>query len=119
MSPAGDSGGSGDVGAFAFFIVTGGGSTVGSVEGEGITMTYREYTGTVAGFDGSAPSLIKEGATGYDFSVEENHPDDMPDQARIVGPDPLDLGTVVACSYAGEIAAFTSVMPRLSVECIG
>ena len=117
MSPAGDSGGSGDVGAFAFFIVTSGGGTINSVGGDGITMNYREYTGTVAGFDGSTPNLIAQSATGYDFSVMDNEPDEKPSQAIIVGPDPLDAGTVVACSYVGEIAAFTSVMPRLSVRC--
>ena len=109
--------GSADVGAFAFFIVESGGTTIKSVSGDGITMTYREYTGTVVEFDGIAPSRLGDSVVGYDFSTQSNEPDTSPTQANILGPDPLDEGTVVCCSFIGEVAAFTSVMPRLSVEC--
>tara|TARA_R100000005_G_C4969635_1_gene183078 strand:- start:776 stop:1306 length:531 start_codon:yes stop_codon:yes gene_type:complete len=63
-------------------------------------------------------------ATGIDLGVTPNHPNDKPPQAEIVGEDALDSGTIVMCQRIldegnNAVCVFSSIMPRLSVQCSG
>ena len=55
--------------------------------------------------------------TGYDF-VSSNHPDQYPSSVSTLTDDLLDPFTTVMAIRVNDTAFFSSVMPRLSVECI-
>ena len=54
---------------------------------------------------------------GYDF-VTPNHPDQYPSSVSTLTDDLLDPFTTVMAIRVNDTAFFSSVMPRLSVECI-
>lgn len=77
--------------------------------------------GTVFDSTGGTVTIIAEDVEGYDYgSVPLSIPSTMPDQANVIGGDPLVPGVVVCCKFYPETnrAVFSSVRPRLRVECV-
>lgn len=60
---------------------------------------------------------VKSDAIGFDF-VQPNLPDQYPSSVSTLTADLLDPLTTVMVSRVNDTAFFSSVMPRLSVECI-
>lgn len=100
---------------------SGGEPTLGSIDG-GATgsigcMTYTG--GTVFSSDGDAATVVATDVRGIDFGVVSNPPQTIPPSAEILGGDPLQGLTVVACTLVNPTTAvFSSVKPRLSVDCV-
>jgi hypothetical protein len=74
------------------------------------------------GWEQESQSFVKTeeaGCKAYDLSIMRNDPTLMPEEARIVGADGLEIGTVVlGVEIAPGIVAFCSNRPRLQVECV-
>ena len=60
---------------------------------------------------------LKTDAIGFDF-VQPNWPDEYPSSVSTLSGDLLDPLTTVMVSRVNDTAFFSSVIPRLSVECI-
>ena len=88
--------------------------------GIGSTISTKVYSGgTVFSFDGSAATVVASNVDGYDFGMQRNDPITIPPQAEILQGDPLEGGTVILCTLVNATtAAFSSVKPRLSVDCV-
>ena len=111
----------GSSGAVSFFeILEGDGPLTPTSLAEDLVV--QQYNGTI--FDvvlengAYTRSNVVESASGFDLGITENPPDIKPPLANIVQSDQLDTGSIVMCQRLGEGAAiFSSVKPRLSVEC--
>lgn len=118
-----DWGGSSAAGSVSFFEITeGGGAITPTSLSEGLVV--QEYSGVifdVAVNEGSySRTNIVEDAVGFDLGIAENSPDIKPPAANIVQSDQLDTGSIVMCQRMGNNEVFfSSVKPRLSVECEG
>ncbi len=79
----------------------------------------QKYVGNVFDSDGESVTIIAEEVDGYDFGVVRNEPTVMPDPAQIIGQDVHEEGTIICCKHypALNTAVFSSVRPRLQVEC--
>ena len=82
-------------------------------------LLFVKYTGQVVDTDGSSVTTIAQNVDGFDFGVVTNEPTVKPAPAEIVGQDVHSLGTVICCKHYPELnaAVFSSVRPRLQVEC--
>ena len=125
-------GASGSDNKIRFFKITGGGSGDASVEnvsgsGSEVAMRGHQYSGKAfslrldTSFQLVAFNVAN--AVAYDIYQEKNEPDDYPDVADILDPeDAIDNETIVMgySMQSGnvEVIAFSSVLPRLSSECL-
>ena len=102
---------------FLFYLVEQNVSTAPEEIDEGIFAF--KYLGKVFESDGATITVVKEEVEGFDFGVVTNEPSVMPTQAEITGQDSHEQGTVIACKYYAGLnsAVFSSVRPRLQVEC--
>lgn len=115
-----DQGGTSTPGTLLFYMVSfdGGSPVTTSLGDEGFNVPAVEYAnGLVFQAIGESISIVAENVTGYDFGIIRNDPEQMPPQAEIVKGDFLSGATVVGCNLSNNIAYFSSVKPRLSVEC--
>ena len=115
-----------------FFKIDGGGSgdaNVENVSGSGSDVSIRGHAYTGQSFSLRLDTSFKliafdvANAVAYDIYQEKNEPDDYPDVADILDPeDAIDTGTIVMGysmkSGDVEVIAFSSVLPRLSSECL-
>ena len=98
-------------------------AVVDSIELEDLPSGYQTYNGSVFEIFMPTPKTFQvvnsSNVIGIDLGITENPPNTMPEAASIIGPDQLDVGTVVQCQDLGNgHVVFSSVMPRLSVECL-
>jgi hypothetical protein len=108
-------GGGAETQELLFFEVSGGNGNV-TTNGDFQVKTYVGTVFTVSFVEGELRrSVIAEGATAYDLSVEENVPQKHPATTLIA--DPLASGTVVQCVDINGGYVFASIMPRFSVVC--
>ena len=115
MSPS--SGGESGPTDFLFYVVE---NAVDPEPQELDGLFFVKYNGKVVDTDGSTVTTIADGVQGFDFGTVINEPTVMPPQAEIVGQDVHSLGTVIACKHYSDLnaAVFSSVRPRLQVECV-
>tara|TARA_R110000851_G_scaffold243112_1_gene395751 strand:+ start:113 stop:604 length:492 start_codon:yes stop_codon:yes gene_type:complete len=116
---------SGSIGVKAAFFVVEESSDdpIKPIELEDLPSGYQTYNGSVFEIFMPTPKTFQvvnsSNVIGIDLGITENPPNTMPEAASIIGPDQLDVGTVVQCQDLGNgHVVFSSVMPRLSVECL-